>query len=390
MTKKNVKKLLEKYSSGSCTEAEKALLESWYLQFQGKDFDLDSEELLLIKEKSWSEIIKSTNKTRRKFSWFKYAAAIVVFSVGLIFYFNDEAKLLLIAGKPMPPEDAMPGGKKATLTLHDGTSVLLDEVGNGKIAQMEGIQISKTDEGLIVYEIQAKPAELGETDLKFNQISTPRGGQYQVILPDGTKVWLNAASSLKYPQRFTGNIRQVHLTGEAYFEVEPQELRRGVLKPFVVSAASQNVEVLGTHFNINSYEDERSVKTTLLEGSVIVSLPGNIPGGKSTKSTAVELKPGQQSILRGTASYFDVVAVKAQESIAWKKGYFFFEQADFQTVMRQLSRWYDLDVIYKGTIPKGSFTGKVHRDMKLSKVFEILAFAQISFKIEGRKIIIFS
>jgi len=178
MTKKNVKKLLEKYSSGSCTEAEKALLESWYLQFQGKDFDLDSEELLLIKEKSWSEIIKSTNKTRRKFSWIKYAAAIVVFSVGLIFYFNDEAKQLLIGGEAMPPEDAMPGGKKATLTLHDGTSVLLDEVGNGKIAQMEGIQISKTDEGLIVYEIQAKPDDLGETELKFNQNSTPSGAQY--------------------------------------------------------------------------------------------------------------------------------------------------------------------------------------------------------------------
>jgi ferric-dicitrate binding protein FerR (iron transport regulator) len=208
----------------------------------------------------------------------------------------------------------------------------------------------------------------------MNTLTTPRGGQYEVMLPDGTKVWLNSASSLTYPVTFAGKERRVELTGEAYFEVA-----KNTSSPFFVKTSGQTVKVLGTHFNINSYEDEKCVKTTLLEGSVVITSDGN--------KQAVNLKPGQQSVNK--AASFDVInEADIDEAVAWKNGKFLFRNTDLQTVMRQLSRWYDVDVEYQGTIAERHYRGRISRNVPVSQVFEILKTSGINFIINGRTIIV--
>jgi len=390
MTQEDIKELLKRYNAGTCTDQEKALLESWYLQFQGRDFDLDSSELELIKNYSWQEVVKPHQHKKKLPLWFQYAAAIIVFSIisiGFLFHNNKDTDQKSIAKKELIVNDLEPGGNRAILTLADGTKVSLDESANGIIAQVEGMKISKTSDGQVVYNIikEAPFRKADEKFLRYNQITTPRGGQYQVILPDGTKVWLNAASSLKYPEQFDAKTRQVELSGEAYFEVNSQSTFKGERIPFIVNTTSQTVEVLGTHFNINSYDDEKAVKTTLLEGAVKVSSADH---SMKHNKKAVYLKPNQQSILN--KEVLNVVDANSEDVLAWKNGYFNFEKADIETVMRQLSRWYDVDIVYNGQVPSGTFSGKVQRDMTISKVLEILAFAQINFKIEGKKMVIFS
>jgi len=395
MKEEDIKELLIRYNSGLCTEEEKAVLESWYLQIKGRDFDLNDKELELLKNSSWQNIVnqlRSQKNKRKTFSWIPYAAVflvIVSLSTSLFLLFNDKPyQDLTSVHENIIENDLIPGGNKATLTLADGNVISLNESANGIIAQVEGMKISKTSDGQIVYSITNRMSlkKEGESTIKYNRISTPRGGQYQIVLPDGTKVWLNAASSLKYPEYFDGNGRNVELLGEAYFEVNSQKSTLGENIPFLVSTATQTLEVLGTHFNINSYEDEGAVRTTLLEGSVRVSSNSN--DRNKTGEISLVLKPNQQSVLSGKD--FNVVNVNAEESVAWKNGYFSFEQASIETVMRQLSRWYDVEIVYNGNIPKGTFTGKVYRDMNISKVLEILAFAQVDFKIEGKRMIIFS
>ena len=318
-----------------------------------------------------------------------------VISLGAIFHFRESSNQQITVRKATQPleNDVLPGGNKATLTLADGTLVVLDETKDGEIADISGIRISKNKDDQIVYEISdANPSSKGAAT-KYNQISTPRGGQYQIILPDGTKVWLNAASSLKYPVQFTGKSRIVELTGEAYFEVNSQLLKNGKKLPFIVKSLSQTIEVLGTHFNVNSYDDEDAIKTTLLEGIVRVFANSNQNKelenlNEIDQNKGIILNPNQQSVLK--RGRINVVKVDAEESVAWKKGYFSFKNADLSNVMRQLSRWYDVDVFYEGEIPSGTYSGKVYRNMNISKVFEILAYTELNFRVEGKKIIIFS
>ncbi len=394
MTNKEVEKLLEKYNAGKSSEEDKILLESWYLQYSGKDFDLQLEELSLLKEASWHHVDPQQQKIIIKQStpsriWLNYAAAILavcIISLGLLFYFNPEQDLK-VPEIAIVNHDLSPGTHRATLTLHDGTVVSLDDSATGVIAQEQGVKISKTAEGQIVYLVTAKTNTTSKKE-KYNQITTPKGGQYQVILPDGTKVWLNAASSLKYPEQFDLQTRSVELHGEAYFEVKSRKSASGKNIPFLVKTFSQTVEVLGTQFNINAYDDENDVKTTLIEGLVQVSSQGSTKAITSKKANTVLLYPNQQSVL--TENAFNVLDVNAQESIAWKNGYFIFDHANLETVMRQLSRWYDVEIIYKGNSSSETFTGKFQRNMNLLKVLEILEFAQVKFKIEGKKMIIFS
>ena len=215
------------------------------------------------------------------------------------------------------------------------------------------------------------------TEITYNTVSTPRGGQYEVILPDGTQVWLNAASSLKFPTAFIGKERNVELTGEAYFEVSKNKAM-----PFHVSAAGQVIEVLGTHFNVNAYTDETLLKTTLLEGSVKVN----------KGISFATLKPGQQSTINNneiTPVIKIAEVTDADEVMAWKDGKFYFNNADIKTVMRQIGRWYNVDIEYAGKIPgNDGFTGTFSRNMTASKALKILAFSGVDFKIEGRKIIV--
>lgn len=393
MKKKDALELLRKYRSGSCTEEEKALLESWYLEWRGDDPDPGIEEIRAARQQTWKNLT-ARRKKEQIFSFrLRYVAAVfalVLLSASLWVYVSKKPaeEIAVQSTAPVTAHDALPGSNKAVLKLADGNVIALDDAKNGKIAEVEGMNIRKTADGQLVYEVASADVDAvskSGISLKYNQISTPRGGQYRVTLPDGTNVWLNAASSLKYPVKFTESARHVHLTGEAYFEVRKVSTAGGTKIPFVVNTPTEMVEVLGTRFNINSYQDEAAVKTTLLEGSVRVSVKPDDPhaSGKS-----LLLVPNQQSVLNGRKLL--VRNVKAEDMIAWKNGYFSFEHADVKTIMRQLARWYDLEVVYEGEVSSDTFSGKVYRNMNLSKVLEVLAFSRVNFRIEGKKIMIYS
>jgi transmembrane sensor len=335
-------------------------------------------------DKAWGKIagvtgFKKTTTTPFKLKQlFPYAAAVVLLltvGIGLNRYILKKT-----TNKPLAlhKPDILPGSNKAVLTLANGSKIILNDAGNGKIARQQNIVINKTQTGELIYNVDgsfktARQPKLADI-IAMNTLTTPRGGQYEVVLPDGTKVWLNAASSLRYPTLFPGNERRVELTGEAYFEVA-----KNAAQPFFVKTTNQTVEVLGTHFNINSYSDEVSTKTTLLEGSINVTNTSGMP--------LVKLKPGQQAI--GTINGMKVnAAADVEEAVAWKNGKFMFKNTDLPTIMRLLSRWYDVDVEYQGTIAEKHYMGRISRNVRVSQVFEILKTSGVNFTIIGRKIIV--
>lgn len=265
--------------------------------------------------------------------------------------------------------DPQPGGNKAQLTLADGSIILLDGTANGLLAEQGTAKIIKKADGQLLYDVTGAPT----TDILYNTLSTPRGGQYNITLPDGSKVWLNSASTIIYPTSFNGKERKVEILGEAYFEVA-----KDATKPFRVKMNEMEVEVLGTHFNINGYQDESFVRTTLLEGKVKV------------RSGAVEnlLNPGQQAQLGKNGNIKLLKNVNVEEVMAWKDGNFQFEDADIYSVMRQLARWYDLEVAYSGRLTK-HFVGSISRDVNLSQVLTMLQqTGEVKFSREGKKIIV--
>ncbi|MEP7257824.1 MAG: FecR family protein [Flavitalea sp.] len=303
-----------------------------------------------------------------KTAWFRYAAAILILlAVGAFFFSLTRSRKTVPAVVIAPViKDIAPGGNKALLTLADGTTILLDSVANGSLARQGNTQVVKLGNGQLVYKVTGA----AEPVAGFNTMSTPRGGQYQLQLPDGTKVWLNASSSITYPTMFTGAIREVDIKGEAYFEVA-----KNPAAPFRVhitgrsgNEAGKEVEVIGTHFNVNSYQDEPALTVTLLEGAV-----------KIDKNM---LRPGE-AYSNGKVSQADV-----EKAVAWKNGYFQFNQADIKTVMRQIARWYDVDISYEGNIPDRKFGGDILRESNLSDVLRGLEVSQVHFRIEGKKLII--
>ncbi|RYG02646.1 MAG: DUF4974 domain-containing protein, partial [Chitinophagaceae bacterium] len=301
-------------------------------------------------------------------------AAIITLIIGLsVFYYQTERKPI-VKTQTQIANDIKPGGNRATLTLANGKVITLDDASNGKLAEQNGIVITKTKDGQLSYAASSKAGLTPE----FNTIVTPKGGQYQIHLPDGSKVWLNAASSLKYPTHFTGNERKVTLTGEAYFEVAKASSSKNM--PFVVSTGAQTVTVLGTHFNINAYNDDYAYQTTLLEGSVKINYIIKDYG------KTVTLNPGEQSNVDGEG--LSVKTVNAADAIAWKNGFFLFKDADLKMVMKSISRWYDIEVEYDGQLPNTMFSGEIHRNLTLNQVFEILSFYKVHFKVEGKRIIV--
>lgn len=263
--------------------------------------------------------------------------------------------------------DVAPGGDKAILTLADGATVVLDSAGNGTIARQGATNIVKLANGKLAYNaFNEKPGEM-----TYNSLTTPAAGQFQLTLPDGSKVWLNNASSLRYPVAFTGKGREVELKGEAYFEVA-----HNAAMPFKVKVGGMLVDVLGTSFNITAYGDEPHVRTTLLTGAVRVA-EGAI--------TAL-LKPGEQVQVDAAGQFGKPQEVDAEGVIAWKNGLFHFERADIRTVMRMLARWYDVEVVYEGPVPTRLFGGDIQRNLNLSQVLEILQRNQVHFSLEGRRI----
>ncbi|NQX39481.1 FecR protein [Pedobacter steynii] len=375
------KELLEKYRTGNCTAAEKAIVETWYLKFEQEEGNLLSDtQLSDATDRIWNSMpIHETEvlPMRKRSLWpaIGAVAAVVLMGSLALYFFNpsrlNPSKEQLSKVNPAAQPVILPGGNKAVLTLADGKQITLDGAGNGKLAEQPGITITKTKDGQLVY--TASSSAVAAKGPAMNMIATPKGGQYQVNLPDGTKVWLNAASSLRYPTAFTAGVRQVSLTGEAYFEVAKVRTEM----PFKVLTTTQTVEVLGTHFNVNSYTDEPAIKTTLLEGAVKVMSP-------SAAVKELILKPGQQSVLRGDR--LNVAEVNEDEVIAWKNGMFRFRDADLQTVMRSVARWYDVQVNYEGTLPVRQFSGEIHRNINLSEVLDILSFFKVHFRVDGKTI----
>jgi len=299
------------------------------------------------------------------------AASIILCLSAAVFFMLHKAPVQQIVGNQPSKNDLAPGGNKAILTLSTGQQIVLTGARNGKLAQQGDAAITKTADGQIVYRTADESAA---AEVSYNTTSTPRGGQFQIVLADGTKVWLNAASSVTYPTAFTGTDRQVEITGEAYFEVT-----HNTAKPFRVKSNGQIVEVLGTHFNINAYKDEPAVTTTLFEGSVKVN--------KGTASAL--LKPGQQaSVSENNLNIKVTDNVDLDQALAWKNGKFYFTDTDIEEVMRQVSRWYDVDIEYKGKVPNKRLSGSCYRNLTASKALAILEYTGINFKIEGRKIIV--
>jgi transmembrane sensor len=273
--------------------------------------------------------------------------------------------------KSRPAHDVLPGGNRALLTLANGKTIYLDNAQNGVLAKEGNTQINKTRDGQLVYEGGKDGSANGAVPM--NTITTPRGGQYQLVLNDGSKVWLNSASSLSFPAVFTGKTREVEITGEAYFEVA-----KNAAMPFRVKTNHTVIEVLGTHFNTMAYNDEAVMKTTLLEGSVKIS---------NNNYTSV-LKPGQQASLNQNGEIHVVNDADANDSVAWKDGLFQFTDASIQSIMRQAARWYDVEVSYEGQIPVREFTGRISRNVKASELLGMLKYAGVNFKIEDKRITI--
>jgi transmembrane sensor len=273
--------------------------------------------------------------------------------------------------KIRPAHDVLPGGNRALLTLANGKTIYLDNAQNGILAKEGNAQINKTRDGQLVYEDGGNGSNNGAAAM--NTVTTPRGGQYQLVLDDGSKVWLNSASSLSFPAVFTGKTREVEITGEAYFEVA-----KNAAKPFRVKANHTVVEVLGTHFNIMAYNDESVMKTTLLEGAVKIS---------NMQNTSI-LKPGQRASLNQNGKINVIDDADADDSIAWKDGLFQFRDADIEGIMRQVARWYDVQVSYEGKVPVREFTGRISRNVKASELLGMLKYAGVNYKIEDKHITI--
>lgn len=374
------KKLLDKYNAGLCTDEERAVVESWYLKLSSAEVEgLNVASAADTKTVVWSSLTANQPAIKTRRLWY-LASAAIVFIIGFAGYFyltRTTSEQQLTARRHSKNNAIIPGSNKAFLTLADGRKISLTDAESGEIVKQEGLSINKTADGKIVYTVVAQGKKGGHEKMVFNTIETPNGGQYQINLPDGTKVWLNAASSLRYPTKFAGNIRRVELSGEGYFEVAKVHI------PFVVKTSGQEVEVLGTHFNINSYKDEDNIKTTLLEGSVRVT-----PLGVAKNSHSKLLKPGEQSQLN--ESDIKVKTVDTEAIVAWKNGDFVFKGDDFKTIMNKVARWYDVEVVYRGDFDHLKFGGYISRSKDISAVLNIMeSTGKIHFTIEGKKITVF-
>lgn len=338
---------------------EKAMEEDWQ---EGRYEEKENLALRDLITERVNRGIGNTPRVRRIPLWLRYAAMILLFAgIAGYFYWQQSSPTVKTS-----LADVTPGTTRATLTLHDGSVVPLD---SGRKTLQQGQSTVLQQGGQLQYDVQGK-----ENVIVYNTLSTPRGGQFRLILPDGSKVWLNAASSIRYPTAFVGKERLVEVSGEAYFEIE-----QDVQQPFVVSLRQGNrIEVLGTSFNVNVYTDEPAMQTTLLEGAVRVSNAGG----------SAVLSPGQQAVVTGDDGIRVIQAKNATQAIAWKEGLFNFDGASLDDVMRQLARWYDISVVYEKGVPDIGFGGKIGRDLTLAGVLSILEKTGVHFRLEGKTLIV--
>ncbi|WP_175636225.1 FecR family protein [Pedobacter ghigonis] len=371
MEEEKFRRILDRYIAGEATPEEEAWLESAYINLNSKELPVYTESFLAAETQQIWKTVQANTKPARKIKLqplFYAAAALVVISLAGILIYNQNHPSSYLASLP-PAKDIKAGKDRAILVLDNGKQIDLDQIDNGRLADQAGVKISKTADGQIVYEMPNQAVV--DNKIAHNTIQTPAGGQYQVNLPDGTRVWLNASSSVTFATSFAAE-RRVKLKGEAYFEVSKISMG-GRRIPFIVETENQKIEVLGTHFNINAYADEIATKTTLLEGSVKIN-------------DALLLKPGQQA--RGNGEAVKVLNVNAENFIDWKNGDFILEHNDFRSVMRKIARWYDVEVVYSDDAPKKlNLGGWISRSKNISSVLEVMEkTGKVHFKIEGRRI----
>lgn len=390
----HIQQLILKYEQGLLTEAEKAVLNEWYHAFDDEQTmvtDREQGSVDLLAERIEGRLLNSLKEeslqtepqaAQKRYRWRIPAAValIIIMLSGGAYYFmqseGDEQPQPQVLAKPVPANDVAPGGTKAMLTLDDGSVIILDSANNGLLGEQGATQVKKLDNGLVAYQTNQDMA--ANDKVYYNTISTPRGGEYQITLADGTKVWLNAASSIRFPTAFRGADRQVQISGEVYFEVA-----HNAAKPFKVTAGSSAIEVLGTHFNVNAYDDEVQVRTSLIEGSVKV-----FAVDETDQQQMKILQPGQQARMNKKGRINVVNNIDTEEVMAWKNGLFVFKSTDLSAIMRQLSRWYDVEINYKTNVGM-QFTGQITRNNNVSKVLEMLELTgEVKFKVEGKQVIV--
>lgn len=384
MEKEDFLILAAKIADGNPTDEEILIYNTYLSQVQNEEQGWNADtmgdpQLISDELKERIELVKDRPVQKdKKFPSYVYlmglaASVLIVFAVFLKFDKSPETHPKTVLLK----KAIVPGGNKATLTLADGRQIILDHTANGRLANEKNISISKSGNGELTFQVMGQGSAGNPADsMNRNVVSTPKGGQYQVNLSDGTKVWLNAGSSLKFPAAFKGKTRKVELNGEAYFEVA-----KNPEQPFIVSSSQMNVRVLGTHFNVKAYDDDQQSRTTLLEGSVSLS---------SDHGQAL-LKPGQQGLLNQKTGKLAVSAAPdgGEGSVAWKNGDFMFVNEDIHTVMRQIARWYDVDIEYKGDFKDLQFRGVISRFKNISEVLKLLQLTDaVHFKVVGRRIIV--
>jgi ferric-dicitrate binding protein FerR (iron transport regulator) len=395
MGEKRAKNLIKKYLEGIASQEEEALLESWYnTSAQDRptapgnpDFVQLEADLTRLEAEIWQPLLAEQegrplplNLTPRLAPrlWPRIVAATATAAAAVIITIGITR--LFIPGKTLPPRltpeqnienDILPATIGATLTLMDNKTITVDSTTSPLLARQAGQSLSSAD-GRLIYRVD-QPHTTQNTI--YNTLTTHPGQHYSLALPDGTIAWLNAGSSITYPVIFESNERRVRITGEVYFEIV-----HNAQQPFRITAGDQLVEDIGTHLNINAYKDETNITTTLLEGSVKLTLGS---------ATAI-LKPGEAAETRHDDQKFNLHQVDAAKAIAWKEGYFYFDRADIHAVMRQLARWYNVQVVYKGSIPKRTFKGKVYRNIKASEALRILSYFGASSTIDGNTITVSS
>ncbi|MBC9934934.1 FecR family protein [Chitinophaga qingshengii] len=377
MSPEQVRDLWYKVFSGAASAEEKQALnqvladetnQELITQLMDATYDDTADTTIFFSQAEKNAMMQAATGSRQRHSrvrvlW-KWAAAAVVTGLlagsGYYYFMHPGGKPIV---SPLASQDTTPGNK-AVLTLSNGKKIILDKTGTGELARQSGATVLQLDSGSIAY----KGGD-GIQNISYNTLTTPPGGQFKLLLPDGTTAWLNAASSITYPTAFTGKERDVTITGEVYLEVAAN-----ARQPFMVTTSQQRIAVLGTSFNVNAYTDEASVNTTLLEGSVSVTPLNN--AGK-----AIILRPGQQALYQPQTGKINVKTVNTSLAVAWKNGLFSFEQANIQTVMRQLSRWYNVTVEYEGGMPPQTFSGDIYRNLPLSKALEMLEFVGFKFEV---------
>lgn len=365
-----------KWLNGTITAEEAKEYADWYNEGQDGPVRIP-EDLSPSEDAHRLRILQSINSRRKKaapatirlYRVAAVAATLILILAGLYLYHKrDTRNFTPLAQTPASKQlhDIAPGKTRATLTLSNGSTIVLDPASNGVLGHDSGVNISNSD-SVLTYRGNSVSSSLA-----YNTLSTAKGEQYSVTLSDGTRVWLNAGSVLRFPIQFTGTDRKVEVTGEAYFEVA-----KDASKPFHISSGDMHVRVLGTSFNINAYANEPVVKTTLLEGAVKIN-------------DRIALAPNQQLRMENGGSTKVVKDIDVDEVVAWKNGAFSFNNADITTVMRQLERWYDIEVVYEGNKPADLFFGGISRSSTLMEVLKILQVSKVRFRLEGKKLIVLS